>query len=176
MKKYLVPVAIAAGLTVSLPALATNGYWSHGYGPKSKSIAGSCVAMAFGAMCAAINPASLAVVGNRLELGASLFSPRRGFNANDDAQTPPFGSIPPGKYESDNELFLIPHFAYNRMLDDVSSIGIALGGNGGMNTEYDSAVFTRFSPPNVPGFEGFQASSDVFMGQWEIEIGWSKTF
>jgi long-chain fatty acid transport protein len=172
LKKYLLSLVITASLIiVSAPALATNGYWAHGYGPKSKSIAGACVAMAFGAMCAAINPASLSVVGNRLELGAALFSPRRGFTANDDAMTPPFGSIPPGEYNSKNELFLIPHFAYNRMLDEVSSIGIALGANGGMNTEYNSAIFTRFSPPDMPGFEDFQASSPTGIDLKQMFIG-----
>jgi len=57
------------------------------------------------------------------------------------------------------------------MLDDVSSIGVAVGGNGGMNTEYDSAVFTRFSPPDVPGFEDFQASSPTGIDLKQMFIG-----
>ncbi|MGD8589315.1 MAG: outer membrane protein transport protein [Chromatiales bacterium] len=158
MKKHLLILAILASLCVSLPAMATNGYWAHGYGPKSKSIAGACVAMSFGAMCAASNPASLSVVGNKVEVGAALFAPTRGFTANDDAMTPPYASIPPGEYESENPYFLIPHFAYNQMLDEVSSLGVAMFANGGMNTEYDSAVFSRFSPP-YPGYEAYQASS-----------------
>ena len=147
MNKFPRLLAALILLSFSVSGIATNGYWSHGYGPKSKSIAGACVAMSFGAMCAASNPGSLAVVGNRLEIGAALFMPSRGFTADDNAMTPPFASIPPGDYESDNEYFLIPHFAYNRMLDDVSSIGVAFGGNGGMNTEYDSAIFRNFNNP-----------------------------
>lgn len=150
MSKGFRGVVVLTILLFSAPVSATNGYWSHGYGPKSKSIAGACVAMAFGAMCAASNPGSLAVVGNRLEFGAALFAPKRGFVADDNALGPPIGSIPPGDYESDNDFFLIPHFAYNRMLDDKSSIGIALGGNGGMNTEYRSVVFERFQNPFDP--------------------------
>jgi len=162
LKKLLLSLAILASLLFSLSALATNGYWAHGYGPKSKSIAGACVAMSFGAMCAASNPASLAVVGNKMEVGAALFAPTRGFTANDDAMTPPYASIPPGEYESENQYFLIPHFAYNQMLDETSSIGVAMFANGGMNTEYvsDVPVFSRFSPPpSMPGYEDFQASS-----------------
>ena len=147
MYKYPRMLAALILLSFSVSGLATNGYWSHGYGPKSKSMAGACVAMSFGAMCAASNPGSLAVVGNRFEIGAALFMPSRGFKADDNAMTPPFASIPPGKYESDNDYFLIPHFAYNRMLDDVSSVGVAFGGNGGMNTEYDSAIFRNFNNP-----------------------------
>lgn len=126
---------------------ATNGYWSHGFGPKSKSMGGACVAMAFGAMCASTNPGSLAVVGNRLELGLALFAPTRGFIADDNAMSPPYASMPAGKYESENDFFLIPHVAYNKMLDEVSSIGFAFGGNGGMNTEYDADIFRNFNNP-----------------------------
>ncbi|MCB1763945.1 MAG: transporter, partial [Gammaproteobacteria bacterium] len=108
-------VVVLAALLFSLPVAATNGYWSHGFGPKSKSIAGACVAMAFGGMCAATNPGSLAIVGNRLEFGVALFAPDRGFVADD--LVPGAGDpIPDGTYNSENDFFLIPHFAYNRML------------------------------------------------------------
>jgi len=153
MKKVLLSILLVSSIILPGISQATNGYWAHGYGPKSKSIAGACVAMSFGAMCAASNPASLAIAGNRLELGAALFIPERGFTANDDALPPSETgprSILPGRYESENDLFLIPYGAYNKMLDDDSSIGVAIGGNGGMNTQYDSPIFENFANPNDP--------------------------
>jgi len=40
---------------------------------------------------------------------------------------------------------------WNKMLDDKSSVGISLGGNGGMNTEYDAAIWQNFAaPPGTP--------------------------
>ncbi|EGW54938.1 OmpP1/FadL family transporter [Candidatus Endoriftia persephone] len=173
MRKRILLLALISGLFLSLPAMATNGYWSYGYGPKSKSIAGACVAMSFGAMCAASNPASLVRVGNRIEAGASLFAPTRGFTANDDAQTPPYASIPPGEYKSANDLFLLPHFASNYMLDEQSSIGVAIGANGGMNTEYDSAVFARFSPPGVLEYQA-SAPVGVDLKQMFVGISYSR--
>lgn len=140
--------AVLMGCTAG--ASATNGYWSLGYGPKSKSIAGACVAMAFGSMCAASNPGSLVLVGNRKEYGLALFAPRRGFTANDDAMSPPYASMPAGEYESENDFFLIPHLAYNAALDEYSSLGVAIGANGGMNTEYDSPIFQNFANPLDP--------------------------
>ena len=105
-------------------------------------------------MCAASNPATLVYVGDKMEFGLSFFMPERGFTANDDGSPvgPPLGppEIPPGDYDSDNSLFLIPHFGYNRMLDEYSSIGVSFGGNGGLNTEYDAAVFTNFGNPLFP--------------------------
>ena len=93
---FLAAALMSVVMMRPFPCQATNGYWSHGFGPKSKSMGGACVAMAFGAMCAATNPGSLAVVGNRLELGAAVFSPERGFIADDNAMTPPYASMPPG--------------------------------------------------------------------------------
>ncbi|MCP4287105.1 MAG: transporter [Gammaproteobacteria bacterium] len=165
MSKGFRSIVILAIFLFSTSALATNGYWPHGYGPKSKSIAGACVAMAFGAMCAASNPGSLALVGNRFEIGAALFAPTRGFVADSNTMSPPYGSIPPGSYESDNDFFLIPHFAYNRMLDDKSSIGVAVGGNGGMNSEYNSDIFRRFNNP------GGTASSTTGIDMKQAFIG-----
>jgi long-chain fatty acid transport protein len=141
-------------LAFALNVYATNGYWSHGYGAKSKSMAGACVAVALDAMCAVTNPAQLVVVGNRLDYGLGVFLPQRGFTAHDDAAPigPPLGpaSIPPGTYESENDWFVIPHISYNRMVNENSSIGIFMVSNGGMNTEYSKPVFANFSNPMQP--------------------------
>lgn len=168
----ILPLVFAMTFALQSGAYATNGYWAPGYGAKSKSIAGACVAMTLGTMCAASNPGSLVVVGNRMDFGMSLFVPSRGFTANDDASPigPPMGptSIPSGEYESSNDFFLIPHFAYNQMLDDKSSLGITIGGNGGMNTEYDSAIFRNFSNPMAPST---QASSPTGIDLMQVLIG-----
>jgi long-chain fatty acid transport protein len=151
-----------------LPAQATNGYFSHGFGTKSKALAGVAVALPLDSMVAATNPAGMIQVGNRWDLGLAFFNPNRGYTANDDAAGPPFPSIPPGKFESSNDLFLIPHFGFNWLLDDVSSVGISLGGNGGMNTEYQTATFINFSQPGNPEFTASQPTGidmvQLFLG------------
>ncbi len=53
--------------------------------------------------------------------------------------------MPPGTYDSRNDYFLIPHFGWNKQIDEVSSIGVLVGANGGMNTEYGSAVWRNFN-------------------------------
>ena len=55
-------------------AQATNGYFSHGYGMKAKGMGGAATAMSDDAFGGANNPASMAFAGNRLDLGADLFS------------------------------------------------------------------------------------------------------
>ena len=72
--------AVVAIFLFSEPVSATNGYWSHGYGPKSKAIAGACVAMVF-EPCVRQKPRLSGSCGDRLEFGAALFAPKRGFVA-----------------------------------------------------------------------------------------------
>jgi long-chain fatty acid transport protein len=66
----------------------------------------------------------------------ALFSPDREYSVSG-----PRGGIFPltaGSYDSGKDLFAIPHFGWNTMLDDNSSFGVSVYGNGGMNTEYSS--------------------------------------
>ena len=156
---------------------ATNGYFSHGYGAKSKSMAGTCVAMTFDSACAVTNPASLVMMGNRLDYGLGWFWPIRGFNAHDNASPvgPPNGpaSIPPGGYESVNDWFLLPNWSYSRMLGERNAFGIFLEGNGGMNTRYESAVFRNFSNPMDPSTQAFSPTGIDLM-QGFIGVSYSR--
>lgn len=155
MKKTIILILVMINIWgISITTQATNGYWSSGYGPKSKSLAGACVAISLSVLCATHNPATLQALGERMEFGLAVFVPDRGFTANDDASPvgPPMGpaSIPSGTYESENRFFLLPHFGYNMNLDEQSTLGLAIGGNGGMNTEYDAAIFRNFGNQAFP--------------------------
>jgi long-chain fatty acid transport protein len=169
MKNRMIGGAALGAALLSGQAVATNGYLAHGYGPVAKSMAGACVAMIETAMCAAHNPATLAFLDNRWEIGAALFSPDRGFHANGDFMSPPYANVPPGDYNSKNDFFLIPHFAYSRMLDENTNLGFVFGGQGGMNTEYESAVWRNFTPPGAPSF--YQASSPAGVDLMQMFMG-----
>jgi len=132
---------------------ATNGYAPLGWGTQSKAMGGVATALPQDTLVTATNPAGMAFIGTRLDVGVSFFSPSdRGYEANADYSvdpetgnaTGPF--VTPGRYESDRDWFLIPSFGYNRELDERSSIGFAVYGNGGMNTTYrDRAVWENFA-------------------------------
>ena len=119
-----------AGLAGS--AFATNGYFSHGYGMKSKGMAGASTASYDDAFFGANNPAAAAFAGNRADLGADLFMPIR--EASDSAFGGPGG--PAVTSESDSEMFLVPEFGYNRMINANLALGVTVYGNGGMNSDY----------------------------------------
>ncbi|OGI49369.1 MAG: hypothetical protein A2W42_09420 [Candidatus Muproteobacteria bacterium RIFCSPHIGHO2_01_60_12] len=149
MKRNLV-LALAVAAAVAAPgAFATNGYFAHGYSIKEKGVAGSGVATAQDSLAAATNPAAMVMVGNRMDVGASLFSPSpRSYDAVGSSGVPdgagcgalcPF-DVGPQKIESDNDFFLIPNFGRNWMLDSNSSFGVSVYGNGGMNTEYEGGT------------------------------------
>ncbi|HJS39016.1 MAG TPA: long-chain fatty acid transporter, partial [Burkholderiales bacterium] len=77
MRKLLLAAATAAVLAPGA-ALATTGYFAHGYGIKAKSMGGVGIALPQDALAAASNPAGIAFVGNRIDLGAEWFTPDRG--------------------------------------------------------------------------------------------------
>ncbi len=168
LKPLTIFIATTLGLLIPSVVLATNGYFSHGFGTKSKGLAGVAVALPQDAMIAATNPAGMVHVGSRWDVGLAAFNPNRSYTANDDAQ-PGFASIPAGKFESSNDFFFIPHFGFNWMLDDVSSVGISIGGNGGLNTEYRTETFRDFAPPGSPS--QFQATAPTGTDLIQLFVG-----
>jgi len=68
----LKPIAIALGLAFTTTgALATDGYFAEGYGMRARGMGGASIATALDAFGGANNPASMAFVGNRLDLGST---------------------------------------------------------------------------------------------------------
>jgi len=112
-------------------AQATDGYFAHGYGVKSLGAGGVGIALPQDTLVIASNPAGLALLGNRLDIGATWFRPIR------ESQIE--GSAAPinGTYDgSDTKNFLIPEFGYSKEINPDVTVGLAVYGNGGMNTDY----------------------------------------
>ena len=160
IKKTLIALSISSAL-VAPSAFATNGYFAHGYSTAEKGLAGAGVAYSQDSLASATNPAGMVKVGERMDVGAALFNPNRQYTVTGTSSFNPAPGNPgcpgndcfpleTGTFESDSDLFLIPHFGYNWMLDDKTSFGIAAYGNGGMNTDYSSSVpspLDGFLPP-----------------------------
>lgn len=115
---------------------ATLGYFAHGYGMKSTGMGGVGIALPQDSLAAASNPAGMVMVGNRYDVGLTLFRP--------DRETTITGAGPSsGTYDANgDENFLVPEFGYNRMLNPNLSVGVSVYGNGGMNTNYKTNPFT----------------------------------
>ena len=128
-------------LLATTAAQATNGYFAHGYGIKAKGMAGASTALAQDSMGGATNPAAMVWVGNRVDVGADVFMPKRDA-VRSGAGFPTLN----GGVESGREAFLIPEFGYNRAMGDMS-LGVTVYGNGGMNTSYPQGNFNCGGPP-----------------------------
>ncbi len=146
----ILSVAVFVLSLTSSEALATNGYFSHGYGTQSKAMAGVGVALPLNTMDAASNPATMVFLGNRYDVAVSLFNPNREYTitGNPSMMEGTFG-LAPGTVESDTKTFFIPSLGANWMLNPQSSFGLSIFGNGGMNTDYDTNTFWGTTPTGV---------------------------
>jgi long-chain fatty acid transport protein len=98
---------------------------------------GAATAMSEDAFGGANNPASMVFVGDRIDFGASLFSPRREATSMDPGTfNPSTGAYSITTTQSDKNYFVIPEFGYNKMMSKDLSLGVTVYGNGGMNTDY----------------------------------------
>jgi long-chain fatty acid transport protein len=150
MRKLLLAAATAAALA-PLGALATTGYFAHGYGIKAKATGGVGIALPQDALAAATNPAGMVLVGNRADLGAEWFMPDRGASITGNA------AGLNGAYDGNGEpSFLIPELGYNRMLSPTLSLGVSVYGNGGMNTTYERNPFAAFGATGEAGVDLMQ--------------------
>ena len=177
VNKSLLAIAVS-GILVSPAVNATNGYFSHGFSTKEKALAGAGTAYSQDSMAAATNPAGMAFVGERMDIGLQLFSPSpRSFTVTGTANPnmsinvdvdPATGEVSGTKYESDNDFFLIPHFGYNWQLKNDSTVGVTVYGNGGMNTEYPASA--------TPGGAGtFGAgTAGMNMAQLFVNVSFAK--
>lgn len=143
----------AAILLAPLPALATNGYFSNSFGTAQTALGGAGTAMVEDTGILVINPAGGVWLKDRFDVSISGFLPQRYYDASDrgSAAGPGIVSIGPGGEHSGNPLFLIPGFAYVHAIDEYSSWGVSMYGNGGLNTRYvgNTATFAK----GIPGAE-----------------------
>lgn len=141
---------IAAGILAPALAFATNGYFDHGYGLKAKGMGGVGFALPQDALAAATNPAGIAFVGHRIDAGLELFRPHRGA----DIVGNPMLS---GSYDGNHKAnFLIPEFGYNRPISEKLTFGVAVYGNGGMNTDYARSPFGAIGGSSPAGVDLMQ--------------------
>jgi long-chain fatty acid transport protein len=156
-KQTAVRAAAALALGAALiPAHATNGYFSHGYGIKAKGMGGAGVALAQDGFAGANNPAQSAFAGNRYDVGVDWFMPEREMSRS----APMTGSSKSGE-----EDFLIPEFGYNTTLSNGMSAGVTVYGNGGMNTTYPVTPTGCRDPQGNPAM-----AENVLCGMGELGV------
>ncbi len=126
---------IASFLVVSA-SYATDGYFLTGYGAKQQGLGGAGVAFPLDSLATATNPAGLVRVGNRFDIGLTLFRPIRSTTITGNQLPPGYPNIN-GTYDASRvSNFVLPDLGYNHLFRPNLAFGVALYGNGGMNTSY----------------------------------------
>lgn len=177
MTRWLGNAGKAAKLAVCLTvvsfaggaAQATEGYFQYGYGARQGALGGAGVADSRDAMSLSLNPAGLVDVGRQFQAGASLFAPFRSYNATGT------GFVAPGSHDSDTNYFVVPNFAYSSPIDMNSAWGIAVFGNGGMNTNWPAMANPNCGPGGVGVYCG-GGKTGVDLMQAFIALGYAQRF
>ena len=145
------PMIVTAALLVLAPAaLATNGYFTHGNGTLSKSMAGAGVALPREAMDTATNPAAAAFLEKGASASLALFSPDRQYTIQGAPSGYPqtFG-LATGTVVSKSNYFPMPAMAMNFRPSETSAIAVSAMARGGMNTNYHANTFYGASQTGV---------------------------
>ncbi len=145
-------------------AMATNGYFSHGYGMNAKGMGGAATATTSDAFGGAVNPAKMVFVGDRIDFGADLFSPRRSVSRQGETA---FGGAYNGSADSGSNAFLVPEFGYNKLINPNLSLGVTVYGNGGMNTDFNTPLA---GPSFAPVCGGAQANMLLGCGKLGVDL------
>ena len=142
---------IALLLVLAAPAaMATNGYFMHGQGTLSKSMAGAGVALPREPFDLANNPAAAAWIDDAWSVELSLFSPDREYSISGvPSQLPQTFGLTPGTVTSDSKYFPMPALGFIYKPSEVSGFGVSMIGHGGMNTDYRTNTFYGASRTGV---------------------------
>lgn len=143
--------ALAAALVlIHTPVLATNGYFLPGSGFRSQGMGGVGIAYGRDSLSANANPANIVNTGMRGDLGFGVFNPER-YSATGSASgvKNPNGTPASGNYygfdeasESDSKYFILPEMGFTLGLTEKLHVGLAVVGNGGMNTSFKVNFFS----------------------------------
>jgi long-chain fatty acid transport protein len=140
----------AVGLAVAAAAPATNGYFAESFGTKSNGVAGASTAFVQDALTIATNPAGLTQLQDGFDVGVDVFIPRRGATFDQGGTQTSFNA-------NDTGTFLIPALGYNHRLGERLAWGLALFGNGGLNTDYATNPYSGFGAQGAAGVNLSQA-------------------
>lgn len=158
IKQTVKTIAVTAALVTAPLAQATNGYFTIGAGAKNRSMAGAGIAFGQDALASALNPATLAGIGTRVDGGVEIFNPQR--EATVDASgmvTPDLDGPGPAtslsgiksNANSGATLFAVPNIGFTKDFGNGLTAGLAITANGGMNTRYNTNLYTNAVAPVI---------------------------
>jgi len=146
LNKTKLALAIAAGLTFSSGAFATNGIIQAGNGMVAHGLGGAGLSNAAEASSGVDNPALVTQTGDAVNVAWSMFMPDREF-------TRP-AALGGTTEVSDSRLFAIPQVAFSSKINSDMSWGIMAYAMGGMNTDYRGGPIAGAGGPQSVNLQG----------------------
>lgn len=143
---WLGPLLGLTGAALFSDAVATNGYFSTAYSVKTEGAAGVGIAFPQDSLTIATNPAGLVSVSDTFDAGLDVFLPSREASLDQGGQSQSFNG-------DDTASFYIPSVGYAQHLTPQLAVGVALFGNGGLNTDYGTNPFARFGATGSAGVD-----------------------
>jgi long-chain fatty acid transport protein len=157
---------VAAFVLADSAALAADGYFLNGYGPRQKALVGAGTADQRDAMALSVNPAGIVGLERQLQIGGTIINGQRGYYTSGAPRV-----LAPGNVESGRAWFPVPNGGYVAPIDANSSWSIANYVNGGINTSYD---WGHWHGPSGGPFGGGFAGVDL--QQSFISIGYARRY
>jgi long-chain fatty acid transport protein len=133
--KRIFPLVLAFLLIVNA-SFATDGYFLTGYGTKQQGQGGAGVAKPGDSLAGATNPAGLMLVGNRFDIGLTLFRPHRSATITNNGLLGNAASYDGNRVKN----FELPELGYSLQYRPNLALGVAIFGNGGLNTSYKTPI------------------------------------
>lgn len=131
----LASMLVSLTLILGATAFATDGYFTTGCGTKQLGQGGAGVALPQDSLAGGINPAGMALVGNRFDIGLTFFRPIR------SASITGSGAPVNGVYDASRlRNFFLPELGFNHLISPRLSLGVSICGNGGMDTSYTTPI------------------------------------
>jgi len=143
MKKLTVSTILAGAFVwvfIAPSCFATDGYFLTGFGTKQQGQGGAGVAYSADSLAGATNPAGLFQAGGRFDIGLTAFRPIR-YGTIVGNQLPPGYPDVNGTYDANRVVnFFLPEIGYSRQRGSNLAFGVAIYGNGGLNTSFTTPI------------------------------------
>lgn len=128
-------------------ALASDGYFSVGYGVRAQGMGGVGIAFPQDALIAATNPAGMALVQDQADIGLTVFAQEHNAQTSDHT----FAGVD-GVFDGNGHGHsLTPELGYVKKVSPAIAIGVAFFGNNAMSTRYNRDLGNPNSA-NIPYF------------------------
>ncbi|MDE2341382.1 MAG: outer membrane protein transport protein [Alphaproteobacteria bacterium] len=156
-KSIFIRAAILAGTAFcAQDAYATDGYFLDGVGASASGSGGVAIAMPQDSLAIATNPATATALDTRIDVGVEVFAPDRSTTIHGNAfPTPTGGMASLNGYYSGNgsNPFVLPNLGVVKKLSPSLAVGLAIYGNGGMDTNYKTNPFANFGAQGNAGVD-----------------------